>query len=445
MADAKAANPAKPGAPAGNPALRMMGIPNLPRKLPSRNWMIFWTITGAFSAAIIYDKREKKRATAKWRHAVEHMSKETIHNSNELPRKLTVYLESAPGDGLRSAQDHFIEYAKPVLAASGLDWEFVQGRQQGDVRAAVAEKIRRSRKTQERPNEEQAQTEENAVEELRKRIGIPAYDGVKGDVVFGRNAWKEYVRGLHEGWLGPLYPPPSAIREQPPKPAVEDASKEGQDGAAAEEKPKPEEKKDDKAKRPPQPLPYNSPDSYSEEQLPPTIPAEFSPSTVLPFPHRLGFSHTFVRLGWFLNRRKLADEIGRDIAAVCFAASRGWREEDGQYEQQTVLIKEENNWPKSVFKEAIEGPAEPEDPDAAPKPPKEMIWASPLKVDSRVMERMRRFEILPEDEARVAKIVVPEEEVEGFIKGSLRSLVRWGVNSWNKKPQGPNVGNIDDE
>ncbi|TQS32400.1 hypothetical protein Golomagni_07279, partial [Golovinomyces magnicellulatus] len=168
MADAKPANPAKPGAPVGNPALRMMGIPNLPRKLPSRNWMIFWTITGAFSAAIIYDKREKNRATAKWRHAVEHMAKETIHNSNELPRKLTIYLESAPGDGLRSAQDHFIEYAKPVLAASGLDWEFVQGRQQGDVRAAVAEKIRRTRKAQERPGEEQAQTEENAVEQLRK-------------------------------------------------------------------------------------------------------------------------------------------------------------------------------------------------------------------------------------------------------------------------------------
>jgi hypothetical protein len=28
--------------------------------------------------------------------------------------------------------------------------------------------------------------------------------GPKGDLVIGRHTWKEYIRGLHEGWLGPL-------------------------------------------------------------------------------------------------------------------------------------------------------------------------------------------------------------------------------------------------
>ncbi|KAF7548725.1 hypothetical protein G7046_g8575 [Stylonectria norvegica] len=193
--------------PKQNPVFKMMGLPNLPRKLPSRNWMIFWTITGSIAGAVIYDKREKKRATAKWRAVVAPLSKELIGNPNQLPRKLSIYLEAPPGDGLRIAQDHFIEYAKPILAASGLDWEFVQGRQQGDVRAAVAEKIRRTRRQHERPDEETVQTDETIVEELRSKLNLPEWEGVKGDVVLGRHAWKEYIRGLHEGWLGPLDPP----------------------------------------------------------------------------------------------------------------------------------------------------------------------------------------------------------------------------------------------
>src|SRR3546814_9949810 len=101
--------------------------------------------------------------------------------------RLDPHFMSPPGDGLRVAQDHFIEYVKPVLSASGLDWEFVQGRQQGDVRAAVAEKIRRSRMADERPSEELAKTEDSMVTDLRKKMGIPDYEGVKGDIVIGRH------------------------------------------------------------------------------------------------------------------------------------------------------------------------------------------------------------------------------------------------------------------
>ncbi|RSM16571.1 hypothetical protein CEP52_000277 [Fusarium oligoseptatum] len=375
--------------PTQNPALRMMGLPNLPRKLPSRNWLIFWAITGTISAAIIYDKREKKRATAKWKHVVAPLAKDTISSASQLPRKLTIYLEAPPGDGLRVAQDHFIEYAKPVLAASGLDWEFVQGRQQGDVRAAVAEKIRRARRKDERPDEVDLQTDEATIEALRKKNSVPEYEGTKGDIIFGRHTWKEYVRGLHEGWLGPLDPP-------------------------------------------------------AKPDLPPQIPFEFSPSNPIPFPHRLGFRHTFVRLNRFFNRRKLADEIGREVAAVCFAASsREWREADGQYEQQLVLQHEEKDWVKSVWEN--EAPKEDDNAAAPAVPVKERIWASPLVVDSRLMQRMRRFEISPEDEARAAQIVVPESEIEGWIKGSFRSLWRWGVDSWNAKPMTPNVGDVNSD
>ena len=447
--------PPKPPRPQ-NPALRMMGMPALPRKLPSRNWMIFWGITAAFTTAIIYDKREKKRATAKWRRAVAPLATETISSPHQLPRKLTIYLEAPPGDTLRVAQDHFIEYVKPVLSESGLDWEFVQGRMQGDVRAAVAEKIRRARRAQERPAEELPETDESSLMELRKRMGVPEYEGLKGDLVIGLHTWKEYVRGLHEGWLGPLDPPQQPTIEA--HPTVEAPPADTQPAADGEGEPKPEakaEEKEEKKKeeqqqkkpeRPPQPPPYNTPNDYASAALPASIPAEFSPSVAIPFPFRLGFTNTFVRLGWFLNRRKLADNIGRDVAAVCFGASRDWRStEDGEYEQQLVLKEEEKNWVKSVWKD--DPPAEGEDGDDKPAtttPPKEKIWISPVVLDRRVAERMRRFEMTPENEARAAEVVVPEEEIEGWMKGSLRSLWRWGASSFEKKHRGPNVGNLDD-
>ncbi|KAI1813733.1 mitochondrial import inner membrane translocase subunit Tim54 [Poronia punctata] len=415
----------------------MMGLPNLPKKLPSRNWMIFWTVLGTFSAAIIYDKREKKRATARWAKAVSHLAKEPISSPSEMPRKLTIYLESPPTDGLRVAQDHYTEYIKPILAASGLDWEFVQGRKEGDVRAAVAERIRRTRDPSITAG---AQTQDEVVQEVRKRNRTPEYTGIGGDVVIGRHTWKEYVRGLHEGWLGPLTPPPAPVVQEPvvaaesAAPAGEGEPKEGAD--AEEKKPeekKPEEKKPEEKKpeRPPQPPPYNSVEDYATSSIPMIIPAEFSPSAPITFPHLLGFTNTPIRLGRFLNRRHLADEIGREVAAACLATARQYREEaheddTTEPEQVAVLAREEKDWPKSVWKEATK-PKEEEENKEAPKPPAEKIWTKPVVLDTRIATRMRRFELQADDEARARAITVPEEEIEGWIKGHLRGLWRWVV------------------
>ncbi|KAM4059536.1 inner membrane protein import complex subunit tim54 domain-containing protein [Hirsutella rhossiliensis] len=443
--------PKPPAAPAGNPALRMLGLPNLPRKLPSRNWLIFWAVTGTLTSAIVYDRREKRRATARWRRAVEPLSRELVAAPNQLPRKLTVYLEAPPGDGLRVAQDHFIEYVKPVLAASGLDWEFVQGRQQGDVRAAVAEKVRRARMADERPGQELPKTDDALVEDLRKKMGVPQYEGVKGDIVIGRHTWKEYIRGLHEGWLGPLDPPPpppqpeAVVEAEAPttEASMADAATDKEEGDKEDKK---EDKKEEKTSRPPQPPPHNTPDDYSSASLPAHIPAEFSPSAPIPFPHRLGFTQTFVRLGRFFNRRSLADHVGRDVAAVCLAAGREWREAaDGQHEQQLALAHEEADWPKRVWKDGDGDGDEQADDAAVAEQPKEKIWTAPVVLDGRIAQRMRRFEMTPEDQARAAAIVVPEDEVEGWVKGSLRGLWRWGARAFESKPRGPNVGNLDDD
>ncbi|KAI0873136.1 mitochondrial import inner membrane translocase subunit Tim54 [Hypoxylon argillaceum] len=463
MADSKgadagatpAANPSATGtaykAPKSNPALRMMGLPNLPKKLPSRNWMIFWTLTGSLSAAIIYDKREKKRATARWARAVSHIAKEPIRSPSEMPRKLTIFLESPPTDGLRVAQDHFTEYIKPILAASGLDWEFVQGRKEGDVRAAVAERIRRTRDPS---AAEGVQTQDEVINEVRRRNGIAEYTGMRGDIVIGRHTWKEYVRGLHEGWLGPLTAPViptpepvAAVRNSTTGESPKEGAAEGEDNKEKpEEEKKPEEKKPE---RPPQPLPYNTTDDYPTSHIPKLIPAEFSPSNPIQFPHILGFTNTFIRLGRFLNRRYLADDVGREVAAVCLATAREYREEanpdtqDAEPEQATALAWEEKDWPKSVWKEPKkDAESDEEKKDSTPAPPAEKIWTSPVVLDPRIAMRMRRFELSPKDEVRARAIVVPEEEIEGFIKGSLRSVWRWAVTP-KPKPGPPYVG--DDE
>ncbi|KAK7943342.1 uncharacterized protein PG986_012455 [Apiospora aurea] len=413
-------------APKPNPVWKMMGLPNMPKKLPGRNWLIFWAVTATFSGAIIYDKREKKRATARWSKAVSHLGKELIANPAQLPRKLTIYLESPPYDGLRVAQDHFSEYVKPVLAASGLDWEFVQGRQQGDVRAAVAEKIRRQRRDAEGgemtiTNEEEL-TNEEILKAVRKRHQTPEFEGVKGDIVIGRHTWKEYIRGLHEGWLGPLVAPPEPAAIKPDAPPAEGEEK------TEEEKKKEEEK----AARPKQPKPYNTTDDYVTASLPMFIPAEFSPSAPIPFPHVLGFMGTFTRLGRFMNRRAMADNIGREVAAVCFATAREYREGESlaESEQATALQEAEKDWHKDVWK-ADEAPKEGEE---APATPAEKIWPKPVVLDSRIATRMRRFELRPEDEKAAREIVVPEAEVEGWIKGSLRAFYHWAVSDPEPRP-----------
>lgn len=418
---------------------------NFRPRIPSRNWLIFLSITGTFTAAVIYDKREKRRAQRKWCKLVEHIGKEPL-GRQEMPRKLRVFIESPPGDGLRVAQDHFKEYVKPILVASGLDWEFVQGRKEGDVRAELAESIRHDRT----PIDQR--TEETVIDEVRRRSGIQEFDGVRGDIVIGRHTWKEYVRGLHEGWLGPLVEPGKPVEETtttepitPDKPVEEpietlpgitlhSPTEDSGDQASTTPGPKPDE-----PKKPTQPAPFIKTTEYPTAATPADLPYELGPSTLISFPHILGFFNTGTRLYRFLNRRVLADNIGRETAATILGAYRPYHTTssptlsdssfadvdqspqstaqvtDPTAEQQTALLQEEKEWHKSVRVHVEDEP--------------ERTWVEPIVLDPRIMSRMRRFELTAEDEARAKSIMVPEEEIEGWIKGGLRSLGRQGLRA----------------
>jgi import inner membrane translocase subunit TIM54 len=454
--------------------------------------MIFLTITGSFTGAIIYDRREKRRVQQKWSELVAHISKETLP-VDQMRRKMTVYLAAPPGDGLRVARDHFKEYVKPILVAAALDYTVIEGRREGDVRAGMAENIRKQRR---KAGEPSSTVEEVGVEAViaatREHIGVTDEPGPKGDLVIGRHTWKEYIRGLHEGWLGPLDappPPPEEVKELTAD-TVEDVSadkpvslaspeiasidspefseenKEAIPEPKIEEPEKEEEKEEEKKpSKPAGPTPaYIYPSEYSSAILPHTIPQSFDSSTPVEFPHILGFLNTPIRVYRFLTQRHLAEDVGRQVAAVVLANSaRPYREDtptDSEptsasvepnpsldtsftdlpprnYEQQTVMQAAESEWHKSVHKHEEDE--------------KEREWLDDIVLDQRIASRMQRATLSPEDEARAQRIAEKQEYILGEERPTpvpfwKRMWIDYGYGeSEEALRRKPILGNIDGE
>jgi len=410
------------------------GLPNFKLKLPSRNWMIFLTITGSWTAAVVYDRREKKRIQRKYGKLVSYLADETL-DPRQLPRKLSVYISAPPADGLVPAREHFTEYVKPILVSAALDWDAVEGRREGDVRAGLAERIRKLRKKMgETSNDPIEEDQDDLLEEVRSRLGIESWEGTAGDIVIGRHAWKEYVRGLHEGWLGPLDPPalpplePATAPENKSDSAPAESSAENKDEASptatetapATEPEKPAEKPVEEEKKPKkktQPPPFNSTSDYTNAQLSPNCPSEFPPSTVIPFPHLLGFLNFPIRMYRFLNRRKVAEEVGRQTVAAVLAAyqpygapgeARGPLSESfnadhdqdfdkPKWEQEDLLKQEEKEWHKTTWERKDDNG-------------KERVWLDDMVIDPRIGERMRKFVLDMEAEERLKRVAAEKED-----------------------------------
>lgn len=422
------------------PALTaILGIPNFKWKLPSRNWMIFLTITSSWTAAIMYDRRQKKKNQRKWCDLVAHIAQQPLPE-NQMARKITVFLSAPPGDGMRPSRDYFKEYVKPVLVAAAMDYDVIEGRKEGDVRYGTAEQIRRLR----RKNGEQSAVPEEmdaqkAVEEVREKMQITSEPGPRGDLVLGRHTWKEYIRGLHEGWLGPIDPPPEPTPELEPSPPVhstgEPSDPSGQDtvhesdGQTDEKKEKSEEKK-----KPYPPTAYLPTSAYASSSLAPTIPPILEPSQPIYQYHLLGFLKTPIRIWRYLNQRKLADDVGRQTAAIVLAAHRPYSASEaafsedasydasptsgqdsgttgshsGVYEQASLLAVEEPTWHKSVRKPRKDGDDS------------ERVWMSDMVLDPRIADRMRRFEIDFEEAARAERIGSGQEKTRAYEVRDLR-------------------------
>ena len=425
-------------APKVNPVWKMMGLPNFRFKLPSRNWMIFLTVTGSITAGITYDRRQKRLVQKKWQDLVADIAQQPLPVS-QMRRKLTVFISAPPGDGIRPSREYFKEYVKPVLVAAAMDYDVIEGRKEGEVRYGTAEQIRRLRRKQGEQGAAPAEEEvdvERELDKIRDKLNITMEPGLRGDLVIGRHTWKEYVRGVHEGWLGPLDEPPEPSPE--PQPLLEtttpqvasatetpteqkdETSTEKKDDTPSEDK-KEEPPKEEKKKPFPPPA-YLPTSAYPSVPLSPHTPSIFEPAAPIHQQHLLGFLKTPQRLYNFFNRRKLADQIGRETAALVLTAHRPYMSDEafastsnttldtGQlatkmpendadvvqtshiFEQQEELFDEERYWHKSVRK------PKKVDPNA------EKVWTGEMVLDPRIASRMRRFELDPEEEARANRI-----------------------------------------
>ncbi len=409
---------------------------------------------------LLYDRYHKKKAQRKWCTLVSHLAQEPLP-VNMMPRRITIFLSAPPGDGLRVSRDHFHEYIKPILVAGAMDWDVVEGRREGEVRAGLAERIRKLRKrngelSQAEPGEE---SQEDLYQEIRKRAGTTDWDGVQGDLVLGRHSLKEYIRGLHEGWLGPLDEP------QPPEPQITDlqplaahspdsplpemplsetsslgtSSSSSSLSSPQTEQTTPEspseslsEKPAEKPAKPPITPPYIMPSEYTSSPAAPSLPTLLPPSLPVALPHLLGFFNFPIRIYRFLTRRHLADSTGASIAALVLAShsrpftqstdfasaidpddaspSIGSQAEGAvtqtkeTWEQEAALREEEPEWHKSAWKSSEEGDA------------RERVWQEEMVVDGRIGSRMRRFELQSGLEEEAARLDTEKrKEDEGYI------------------------------
>lgn len=376
-----------------------------------------------------------------------------------MPRRITIFLTAPPGDGLRVSRDHFHEYIKPILVAGAMDWDVIEGRKEGEVRAGLAEKIRKLRKQNGETSQVEAgeESQEDLYREMRKKAGISDWDGVQGDLVLGRHTWKEYIRGLHEGWLGPLdeYQPPESAKKDPqlmaahstesslPEiPISETSPLEIPSSSPQTDTPTPDSLSENPAEKPAKPPiapPYVTPSEYLSSPAAPTLPTVLPPSLPVALPHLLGFFNFPVRIFRFLTQRHVADSTGASVAALVLASqSRPFTQSpdfasainsddaspiidnqtesavtqsQGAWEQEIILRGEESEWHKSAWKSNVEGDA------------RERVWQEQMVVDGRIGGRMRLFELEDGSKEDATKLDAEKRrEEEGYIERAKKWL-----------------------
>jgi import inner membrane translocase subunit TIM54 len=106
-------------------ALEYTGIPpslfeKRPR-LPSRNWLIFWSVLATGAGYYVYDRRECKRIRAEYVARVAPLADVPLHTL-DLPRKVSVYGAKWPGDEDTDRNLlHFRKYVKVRQRSCSID------------------------------------------------------------------------------------------------------------------------------------------------------------------------------------------------------------------------------------------------------------------------------------------------------------------------------------
>ncbi|WWD22831.1 hypothetical protein CI109_107325 [Kwoniella shandongensis] len=170
-------------------------------RLPSRNWLIFWTILGSVSATYYYDRSECKRIKKETISRVEAHGQEPLPGGSlGVPRQVVVWGGKWGGDDDEDrALRHFRKYVKPYLVAAGIDYHLPTSPLHGSITRQVHAQILSTRR------------QALGLEPIPPRLDLPGVlspDEVRqkelegGIVLVGRQSLKEFTEGLRRGWMG---------------------------------------------------------------------------------------------------------------------------------------------------------------------------------------------------------------------------------------------------
>ncbi|KAG7880934.1 hypothetical protein KL937_001781 [Ogataea polymorpha] len=367
-----------------NPALQMLGIKKL--KLPSRNWMIFWTVVAAVGGGIVYDKRQQSVLRAQYMEKAKHFGEQPFL-PNQLPRKLRIYVAPPPNDFLSEGLKYLRRFCKPILNSAAIDFDIYTAERQGDIRHAVSEEIRQIRRSRlqasarEEPEVKAEPVDPEATKPLKELFrpadvlgiftctqqqplnyedaGLSPEDA-GGIITIGRGAFKEYINGVHEGLLGPLEKP--------------------------EKKEEPVDSQELKDEKRPQPVarPYIDPADYPSASLAPEldfnnlrdengVPYFFTqPILALQNYNVAGFTKQPERIYRFYNKRYQLIEYNERLWGLITKNSRPFTPQD-----MKLLECEENDWPRRFVKESQEKGSE---------------WTREFVGDPRVLQLLKVYE-----------------------------------------------------
>ncbi|KAF8205793.1 inner membrane protein import complex subunit Tim54-domain-containing protein [Mycena galopus ATCC 62051] len=252
-------------------------------KLPSRNWLIFLSVTSSVAGLYIYDRQQCKTIRKAYVEKVKDLADEPVESLYR-PRKVTVYSGKWPGD-----EDHdqslkyFRKYVKPILVAAAVDYELIGGKRQGDIAKRVADDIKSQRRLEAGLDSlpeisKQLPTYQTPVEARQSKLN-------GGIVIIGRPTFKEFMHGLRRGWTESL--------EKVDHDEIL-AQELEMDGRFDEE---------DDAERPePKPFePLIEPPSFSSDSLPPIPP--LPPLLLVPFTDIIGFTQIPLMIWQWFNSR----------------------------------------------------------------------------------------------------------------------------------------------
>ncbi|KAF7311365.1 Mitochondrial import inner membrane translocase subunit TIM54 [Mycena kentingensis (nom. inval.)] len=248
--------------------------------LPSRNWLIFLSISGSLTGLYVYDRRQCRAIRQDYIDRVKHIADEPVDLMHR-PRKITVYGAKWPGDeDFDLTLKYFRKYVKPILVAAAVDYEMIGGRRLGDLADRVAEDIKAQRRREagmDVPHEVYTQLPfflPPSKERAQQLSG--------GIMIIGRPTLKEFMAGLRRGWTEPM----------------DKVDKEEVLARELEADGRFDELEDGEI-----PLPPTPPTSTNASTTPLPVIPPLPPLALVPFTDLLGFTKIPLMIWQWLNRR----------------------------------------------------------------------------------------------------------------------------------------------